>query len=229
MPPVPVQNRARAHTSLPPLFLIQERTIPYFKDTIVPDSIEKRKSVLISSSENAIRGLLMNLCDIPLDKIHTLEIPTGLPMVYDPRTRRIRLLDDGLPEPLLERYDFGASPEMLLKPANKRIAPFKRREEKGHGSASDAVVAAAGASRGGDEDEEDDDDDDGPFYDPVIRVADSKVLEHLAAVHPYRLRVGHQQTASGAAAPVAAGAGAAPGGAAGDAAADDVFVHSLVN
>ena len=43
----------------------------------MPDSIEKRKNVLISSSENAIRGLLMNLCDIPLDKIHTLEIPTG--------------------------------------------------------------------------------------------------------------------------------------------------------
>ena len=47
-----------------------ERTIPYFKDVIVPQSINKGKSVLIASSENAIRGLLMHLCDIPIDRIH---------------------------------------------------------------------------------------------------------------------------------------------------------------
>ena len=46
------------------------RTIPYYTDVIVPNSIEKGKSVLISSSENAIRGLLMFLCDIPEDKIN---------------------------------------------------------------------------------------------------------------------------------------------------------------
>ena len=65
-----------------------ERTIPYFKQTIVPHSIEQNKNVLISSSENAIRGLLMHLCDIPIDQIHQVEIPTGLPLVYDKRTRR---------------------------------------------------------------------------------------------------------------------------------------------
>ena len=31
---------------------------------------EQGKNVLISSSENAIRGLLMHLCDIPIDQIH---------------------------------------------------------------------------------------------------------------------------------------------------------------
>ena len=46
------------------------RTIPYYTDVIVPNSIEKGKSVLIASSENAIRGLLMYLCDIPEDKIN---------------------------------------------------------------------------------------------------------------------------------------------------------------
>ena len=35
------------------------------------------KRVLIASSENAIRGLLMHLCDIPTDVIHEVEIPTG--------------------------------------------------------------------------------------------------------------------------------------------------------
>lgn len=43
-----------------------ERTIPYFKDVIVPVSLNEGKSVLIASSENAIRGLLMHLCDIPI-------------------------------------------------------------------------------------------------------------------------------------------------------------------
>ena len=41
-----------------------ERTIPYFTDHIVPDSIAQGKNVLIASSENAIRGLLMHLCEV---------------------------------------------------------------------------------------------------------------------------------------------------------------------
>ena len=46
-----------------------ERTIPYFRDNIVPNSINQGKRVLIASSENAIRGLLMHLCDIPEERI----------------------------------------------------------------------------------------------------------------------------------------------------------------
>lgn len=60
-----------------------ERTIPYFRSVILPNSIDKGKNVLIASSENAIRGLLMHLCEIPTERIHEVEIPTGLPMVYD--------------------------------------------------------------------------------------------------------------------------------------------------
>ena len=72
------------------------RTIPYYTDIIVPNSIEKGKSVLISSSENAIRGLLMYLCGIPEDKINEVAIPTtGLPLVYNFEKRCIQLLDDG--------------------------------------------------------------------------------------------------------------------------------------
>lgn len=39
-----------------------DRTVPFFTDRIVPEAIAKGKRVLISSSENAIRGLLMHLC-----------------------------------------------------------------------------------------------------------------------------------------------------------------------
>lgn len=41
-----------------------QRTIPYYVDKIVPDSIAQGKNVLIASSENAIRGLLMHLCEV---------------------------------------------------------------------------------------------------------------------------------------------------------------------
>ena len=41
-----------------------ERTIPFYLGTIYPDSIAQGKSVLIASSENAIRGLLMHLCEV---------------------------------------------------------------------------------------------------------------------------------------------------------------------
>ena len=40
---------------------------------IVPDSIEQDKNVLVASSENAIRGLLMHLCDIPEESIQHVE------------------------------------------------------------------------------------------------------------------------------------------------------------
>lgn len=50
------------------------RTIPYFKNVIYPESILKGKNVLIATSENAIRGLLMDLCEIPEDRISEVEV-----------------------------------------------------------------------------------------------------------------------------------------------------------
>jgi 2,3-bisphosphoglycerate-dependent phosphoglycerate mutase len=115
-------GRVELHRKYPKtesLFDCTQRTIPYFKNVIVPGSIAQNKSVLIASSENAIRGLLMHLCEIPSDKIHELEIPTGVPLVYDVKRKRIRLLDDGLyPDPL-ERYDFGGASDFLFIPCDK--------------------------------------------------------------------------------------------------------------
>ena len=72
-----------------------KRTIPYYTDTIVPNSIKSGKRVLIASSENAIRGLLMHLCDIPHHRIHEIDIPNSVPMVYDIQKKCIQILDDG--------------------------------------------------------------------------------------------------------------------------------------
>ena len=92
-----------------------ERTIPFLKSRILPD-VENGKSVLVASSENAIRGILMELLDIPTEDIHSVEIPTGLPMVLDVKQKCIRLFDDGNGEDPLERYNFGSNPELLFTP-----------------------------------------------------------------------------------------------------------------
>ena len=93
-----------------------ERTIPYLTEEIIPKSLNEGKNVLIASSENAIRGLLMSLCDIAPENIHKIEIPTGLPMIYFPEQRCIRLLDDGSGLDPFTKYNFGSSPELLFKP-----------------------------------------------------------------------------------------------------------------
>ena len=45
-----------------------ERTIPYFTHQIEAEAYNVKR-ILISNSENAIRGFLIHLCNIPEDKI----------------------------------------------------------------------------------------------------------------------------------------------------------------
>lgn len=68
-----------------------ERTIPYFVERIAVDAVDQGKRVLISSSENAIRGLLMHLLDIEEDQITGLEIPNGLPLIYDVKSKCLKV------------------------------------------------------------------------------------------------------------------------------------------
>lgn len=76
---------------------------------------------------NAIRGLLMHLCGIPPNEIIKVEIPTGLPLVFDRRVNRIRLLED--PEdtsnPFI-KHNFGSSLEFLFKPQFLSSAEFQQ-------------------------------------------------------------------------------------------------------
>jgi len=102
-----------------------ERTIPYFTGTIMP-TVAERKTVLVASSENAIRGLLMHLCEIPPSRISEVEIPTGLPLIFDVTQRCLRLLDDGAyaadPEAALARWNFGTATDLLFRPCDARGA-----------------------------------------------------------------------------------------------------------
>ena len=116
-------RRFEVHHQLPKTESLKdsmERTIPYLKNVIYPESIKKGKRVLIASSENAIRGLLMYLCDIPPESVCDIEIPTGLPLIYDFNLKCIKLLDDGSykdGDPT-KRYYFGKKPEYIFEPCD---------------------------------------------------------------------------------------------------------------
>lgn len=116
------QGRVEVHRKLPKsesLKQCMDRTIPFFTERIVPEALNQGKRVLISSSENAIRGLLMHLCDIPPDKITKLEIPNGLPIVFDLKSKCVKLLDDGTGRDSLEVYNFGKAANYLFRPCEK--------------------------------------------------------------------------------------------------------------
>ncbi len=58
------------------------RFLPYWHDTIAP-SIQSGKRVLISAHGNSLRALVKFLDSIPDAEIVELNIPTGIPLVYE--------------------------------------------------------------------------------------------------------------------------------------------------
>nr|CDS29653.1 phosphoglycerate mutase [Hymenolepis microstoma] len=59
-----------------------ERVLPFWHDEIVP-SIKKGKRVLVVAHLNSIRALLKHIDNIPNEKIMDIDIPTGIPLVYE--------------------------------------------------------------------------------------------------------------------------------------------------
>ena len=60
----------------------------------------------------------MHLCEIPEDRVPEIEIPTGIPMLFDFERRCVRLLDDGQSPAPRERYYFGTGGDLLFTPIN---------------------------------------------------------------------------------------------------------------
>ncbi|MCK4286696.1 MAG: 2,3-bisphosphoglycerate-dependent phosphoglycerate mutase, partial [Candidatus Lokiarchaeota archaeon] len=71
-----------------------ERVLPYWHDNIVP-TIKSGKLVLISAHGNSLRALVKYLDNVPEEEIIKLNIPTGIPLIYE--------LDDDL-KPLNHYY-----------------------------------------------------------------------------------------------------------------------------
>ena len=59
-----------------------DRFLPYWHDSIVPD-IKAGKRVVIAAHGNSLRALVKYLDDVPEDEIVSLNIPTGVPLVYE--------------------------------------------------------------------------------------------------------------------------------------------------
>ena len=93
-----------------------DRSIPFYTKCIKEEAVNQGKRVLITSHENAIRGILMHLCDIPEEAMNQLHLPNGLPLVYNVRGKCISLLDDGSGCDPMEVHDFGPAAKYLFKP-----------------------------------------------------------------------------------------------------------------
>jgi len=91
-----------------------DRSIPFYTKRIKDEAIGKGKRVLITSHENALRGILMHLCEIPEEAMNQLHLPNGLPLVYDVRRKCLSLLDDGSGKNPGESHDFGPAAKYLF-------------------------------------------------------------------------------------------------------------------
>ncbi|GAA4897528.1 phosphoglyceromutase [Streptomonospora salina] len=61
---------------------VVDRMLPYWYDTIVPDLSEGR-TVLVAAHGNSLRALVKHLDGVDPETIAGLNIPTGIPLVYD--------------------------------------------------------------------------------------------------------------------------------------------------
>ena len=59
-----------------------DRVLPFWEDTIVP-SLTDGKTVLITAHGNSLRALTKHLEKVSDQDIVNLEIPTGIPQIYE--------------------------------------------------------------------------------------------------------------------------------------------------
>ena len=94
-----------------------ERFLPYWHDTLAP-AVQSGRRVLIAAHGNSLRALVKYLDKISEDEIVTLNIPTGIPLVYE--------LDDTL-TPI--RHYYLGDPETVQK-ATQAVANQLKKNSK---------------------------------------------------------------------------------------------------
>ena len=82
----PAHDERYDHLDNPPgtecLADVVERMVPYWENEIVPD-LRSGKTVLVAAHGNSIRALVKHLDEISDEEIVGLNIPTGIPLVYE--------------------------------------------------------------------------------------------------------------------------------------------------
>ncbi len=61
---------------------VLERMLPYWYDGVVPDLLAGR-TVLVAAHGNSLRALVKHLDDLDADAVVGLNIPTGIPLLYE--------------------------------------------------------------------------------------------------------------------------------------------------
>lgn len=84
----------RRSYDLPPpngesLKMTAERSIPYFKDNVVPLLVEG-KNVYISAHGNSLRSICMYLDNLSIEEVLHLEIATGDPIIYEFKNNKFK-------------------------------------------------------------------------------------------------------------------------------------------
>lgn len=63
------------------LKMTAERTIPYFKEEIIP-YLQQGKNVFVAAHGNSLRSIIMKLDQLNTQEVVSLELPTGIPIIY---------------------------------------------------------------------------------------------------------------------------------------------------
>lgn len=93
------------------LKIVIDRMLPYWESEIIPD-LQAGKTVLVTAHGNSLRGLVKHLDGISDEDIAELNIPTGMPLVYD-------LGEDFMPTRPAEYLDPEAAAAEAAKVANQ--------------------------------------------------------------------------------------------------------------
>ena len=64
------------------LELTAERTLPYLNSSIVP-KMEAGKNIFIAAHGNSLRSIIMDLEGLSREQVLSLEVPTGVPIIYN--------------------------------------------------------------------------------------------------------------------------------------------------
>jgi len=91
------------------------RTLPYWHETIAP-IVRSGKRVIVAAHGNSLRGLVKYLDNVSDHEIVELNIPTGIPLVYE--------LDDDL-KPI--RHYYLGDPEAIARAAKAVAEQAKRK------------------------------------------------------------------------------------------------------
>jgi len=92
------------------------RTLPYWHETIAP-TVRSGKRVIVAAHGNSLRGLVKYLDNVSDHDIVELNIPTGIPLVYE--------LDEDL-KPL--RHHYLGDPEAVARAAKAVAEQAKRKK-----------------------------------------------------------------------------------------------------